>query len=78
MIKLYCNRCHRFIKELLPNEAGSLKGDEICKDCQNFGREQLDAINVKYHKLADELAQKHNKAVVQIEEMIRKVFEVDR
>ena len=74
-LKLHCSRCHKLIKELEPHEAGNLKGDEICDECKDFGKEQLDKLNVRYRKLADELAQKHNKAVVEIEALIRKVFQ---
>jgi hypothetical protein len=33
MLKLFCNNCHKFIKEIQPIKAGSLTGLEICSDC---------------------------------------------
>ena len=74
-IKLHCNRCHALIKELTPSEAARLKGDEICIQCRDLGRETLDKLNAECGRLTKDFQVRHNKAVVQLEEAIRKFFD---
>lgn len=76
MLKLHCNKCHSFLKEITPDEAVRLKGDEICRECKESARSTLDKYNALYQKCSAELAAKHNKGVVLLEELIRKELEL--
>ena len=33
MLKLFCNCCHEFVKEINPLKAGKLTGLEVCEEC---------------------------------------------
>jgi hypothetical protein len=33
-VKVFCNACHRFIKEANRNEIKTLTGEEICQNCE--------------------------------------------
>jgi len=76
MLKLHCNKCYSFLQEISPDQAMRLKGDEICKTCKESARETLDKYNTLYAKLSNELAGKHNRGVVLLEELIRKELEL--
>ena len=34
MLKLFCNSCHEFVKEINPLKAGKLTGLEVCEGCE--------------------------------------------
>jgi len=73
-LKIFCNICREFMKDVTPDEASRLKGDEICKTCKDYSRTVLDKLIVDYKRLSEELAGHYNKAVVQLEETIRKAL----
>ncbi len=74
-LKLFCNTCNKLIKEITADEASRLSDKVICTDCRTFTRDLLDKLNADYKKLSNNLAGIHNKAVVKLEETIRKALE---
>ncbi len=59
----------------MEDAAGRLPDKVVCKACRDFTRDLLDELNALYKKLAQQLASAHNKAVVKLEETIRKALE---
>lgn len=74
-LKLFCSTCNKLLKEVTPDEASRLPEKVICKECEDFTRDLLDKLNADYKRLSNNLANVHNKAVVKLEETIRKALE---
>lgn len=74
-LKVFCNTCNKLIKEITPDEASRLPEKVICKECKEFTRDLLDKLNAEYKKLSQGLANVHNKAVLKLEETIRKALD---
>lgn len=74
MLKLHCNKCHEFIQEISPDQARHFSGNEICKNCEEFARKNIQKVNELYSKIRSDIDARHNKAVAQMEELVRNVF----
>jgi len=74
MLNLHCKRCNGLIREVSIEEAKKLKGDEICKGCQQFADSVLREVNEEQKRVIREIGGAYNKAVVRLEELMRKVF----
>jgi len=75
MIEIKCDRCNAFITKSTPEAAGRLGDKIICKACGDLGRETLDKLEAVYKKLVNQLAAKHNRAVVELEEVIHQMVD---
>jgi len=74
-LKLFCNTCGKLIKEITADEASRISDKVICTSCRTFSRDLLDELNAEYQKLSQDLANRHNKAVLKLEETIRKALD---
>ena len=67
MLKLHCNNCQKFIREVEPISAGKLTGEEVCTDCAGKMDGAIEEIQ-KLSKRAQFAIQKRaDKAVADIE-----------
>ena len=73
-IRLHCKRCNKFMKDISPQEASSLTGNEICTECEETVRNNIKELDKLYKKLSSELSVKHNAAIVKLEELIHNAF----
>ena len=76
MLKLHCNKCHRFIKEVKPGQVAHLKGDEVCESCVKQARSTLSRLEEAYNVQINKLGGIYNNAVKELEEIIHRELDV--
>jgi len=58
-IKIFCNSCQKYIRDAKPGEISSLRGTEVCAECEQSYSELIK----KVQKLAAQATNKINTAV---------------
>ena len=74
-LKLFCSKCHELIKEVTPDEASRLKGDVICKKCEQFVYEMRDKFDKLSKRELSKVTSAINHGMVKLEELMRKVLD---
>lgn len=74
-VKLFCDKCKEYIKDLTPDAAARLKGNEICKNCKDFVDIGLAEFNVSVKKSREKIDGFINKTVVELEEIRRRYLD---
>lgn len=74
-LKLFCSRCHNFLKEVTPSEAANLDEKVVCKECVDIAYGFRDELKKEYNKLNSMLAGTYNKAIVKLEDIIHKALD---
>jgi hypothetical protein len=75
---VHCNICRRFIKEIIkPSELGSLKGTEICTDCEKKTVELIDAMQKISVRVSKQITDIAGKTIAEMEELKRRVVAGD-
>ncbi len=77
-VKIFCNACQNFIRDAKPSEISSLKGTEVCRNCEtkiNAAMEEIERIGKKAtHQINDVLS----KARADMEEARRRVIDAEK
>lgn len=71
-IKLFCDRCKEYMKDVAPDSAIKLSGNEICKKCKDYINEGIASFDAAAKKKRGEIDGFINKAIVELEEIKRR------
>lgn len=71
-LKLYCDNCHKIIKEIDHNEAMKIKGASICGKCTEVAQDILTEVKVASDEAVKEIGALKSEALKHLEDMIRK------
>ena len=74
MLKLFCNCCHGFIKELEPIGAGKLTGLEVCEVCSEKMSSSIEDIEKMSKRAQFAIQKKADRAKADIEMALSRVL----
>ena len=74
MLKLFCNCCHEYIKQVEPMKAGKITGLEICEKCSGRMKNAIDGIEKTAHRATLAIEAKKQKTVAELEMALSKVL----
>lgn len=72
-VKIFCNSCHRFVREAKKSEFSELTGNEICQDCEKTVATTLGDIEKTAKRAVVQIQNILSKSRADIEEMMRRV-----
>jgi hypothetical protein len=74
-VKIFCNACQQFIRDAKTSEIASLKGTEICKDCDGRMNQLLIEIEKAHGRAIQNINSARDTAKAEIEEAKRRVIQ---
>lgn len=74
-VKIFCNSCQKYIRDARRDELSELKGTEICEACASFAEDSKTQINKARQRAVQKVNQKADKAIADIEDIMRRVIE---
>ena len=76
-VKIFCNACHKFIKDATKNEIHSLTGNEICESCEQGVKSAFDEIDKASKRAIVQIETLRDKKKSELEQMAKKVIKAD-
>ncbi|MHC4397761.1 MAG: hypothetical protein ACYS1A_19120 [Planctomycetota bacterium] len=73
-IKIFCNGCQKYIRDAKYGEIASLKGTEICSDCESRHKTALDEVEKIARRGIVRIETARDKIKADIEEAMRNVI----
>jgi protein-arginine kinase activator protein McsA len=67
MLKLHCNNCQKYIREVDPIKAGNLTGEEVCQECASKMDTAIEEIQKLSKRAQFTIQKKADKVVADIE-----------
>ena len=67
-IKIFCNSCQKYIRDAKPGEISSLRGIEICEECEKGYSEYIKAVQKAADRAIDKITSAAKNFQVQAEE----------
>ena len=74
MLKLFCNSCHKYIREVDPMKAGKLTGEEVCQECAGKMEGAIDELVQLSKRAQFSIQKKADKAIADIDLIRSKVL----
>lgn len=74
MLKLFCNSCHKFVKEIEPIKASKLTGLEVCPDCSGKMAGAIEEITKIANRACMAINKKADKAKADLEIAMSKII----
>lgn len=74
-VKIFCNCCQNFIRDAKPSEIPSLKGTEICKDCETKMNKSIEEIIAISNRAKNHIDLARDQAKQEMEEARRRIIE---
>ena len=68
-VKLFCDKCKEYIKDITPEAAARLSGQEVCKKCKDHVDAGLAEFNAAVKKNREKIEGFINKTIVELEEI---------
>ena len=74
MLKLFCNSCHKFVKEIEPIKASKLTGLEVCEGCSGKMAGAIEEITKIANRACISINKKADKAKADLEMAMSKII----
>ena len=78
MLKIFCNSCHEYVRDARPEEISSLRGTEICQNCEAKHSEFLKTVEKASTRAINKINDVVNRFQAECEEAKRHIIKTEQ